>query len=332
MTLVELLVVMAVLMALATMAFTGSEGLMERARSAETRRRGKTASLAVTGEGEAASRFLDDMGRVPHVLSTTEGELLAELFDRDTVDANALWDSTAANTDEWQGEAVTDAPPGWLVLPTSVSLPCGWRGPYFILNRATFYDGWGHDWQVDAGTWAASNWKGPATVALDDPVRGLRSLGRDNAAGGAEWYDQEQTYAFEEGLATASLTVELLHEDTGAFVPVTAADMDRLRVALYAPYVTRNSLAVKRLLATRDPGPALVLTTTPAAVAGYPHDESASWEDHHRVRFDDLAPGTRRLYAYGYLTGPSNEFASGILQVELKPGSNSLSVYLNQGL
>jgi hypothetical protein len=107
--------------------------------------------------------------------------------------------------------------------------------------------------------------------------------------------------------------------------------MDRVRVAVFTPYVRRNVKSAKRILAQRNGtlGATTSSSILPSAVANYSHPESATWEDYHIVKFSDLTPGPRKLYAYGYLNaGTANKYSSGIIHLDLKPGSNSITVYL----
>jgi prepilin-type N-terminal cleavage/methylation domain-containing protein len=339
-TLVELLIVLAILLALSTFAITATGDLTDRMRYDETDRRGDSIARTVNGDGSAASRFVGDMGRLPRIVSTDEGEILSELFLEGEVDAAVLWDGSAVYDTADAGNDWPETGGDWSELPAQIALPCGWRGPYMVLNDDTFYDGWGHPWQVDTDTSDATAWGDYTTVAPDDPVDGVRSLGRDNAAGGAEWMNEELVYPFEDPLVKADLTVEILYWDGAAWVPVDNTVMDYLRVSIFAPYVRRTALDVKRVMASRENETAQEgVEIDPAADADYPHLEGASWEAYHRVTFSAVAPGPRKLYAYGYDSGgppgppgPRNQRGSTVLHVDLKPGSNSLTVHLVEDL
>lgn len=333
MSLIELLVMLTVLAVVATLLLGGTGEMVTQLRHDETVARGESVLLAVDGDGEEPSRFIADMGRIPHVVDTADGKILAELWDTDAVDADVLWDGDTAFTNSganaWPDTGVT-----WSNLPAAVTVPCGWRGPYLRAGRDEFYDGWGNEWQIDAADFGTTDWQDNTSAALGTSIFGVRSLGRFDTAGGTEWYDEDREFSFGEGRVVASLTVELMMRDGSAWTPVTGTTMDEVRVAVFAPYVERTSKTAKRVLASRSGGVAQATSIRPTASSSFPHGESASWEAYHRVRFDDVAPGPRKVYAYGYLAGTPhrNKLASQVLHVDLRPGSNSVTVYLNEDL
>jgi type II secretory pathway pseudopilin PulG len=410
MTLIELLVVVAILAALATLMLTAGGDMDAQARNDRSAAQGQSILQAVHGPGDAGSRFLADLGRLPHVQSVDPGKVLSELWE-------------PAEDTEWDPDAAYDAndpgagwPEPWTTLPAEVSLPCGWRGPYLAGSSEELYDGWGREWQVDVD--GAGGWREVGTASppvLHDTLFAVRTLGADHVAdtGGESWQNRDHEFHFADGPTTATLTVTLVARDASAspttFRPVgpdpypatwqashayqvddtvrstdrkaafrcitagtsngaepawdatigeTTTDggvewecvanrldhnhthMDRLRVALFAPYTTGSAVTVKRLLARRDVGAAQeeTLDVFPAALAGYPHPELAAawaWEEYHTIRFEGLAPGPRRLFAYGYLDNggsPAHQLASRVVLVDIKPGSNTLTVYLSEDL
>ena len=59
------------------------------------------------------------------------------------------------------------------------------------------------------------------------------------------------------------------------------------------------------------------------------------WTDLHSATLHNLPPGIRRFYAYGYYEDGSNilnAHSSGLQTIELKPGVNHITVYLNEPL
>ncbi len=332
MTLIELLVVLSIMAAVATIALTGATEMMNQSKTDETVRRGNLFLETINGNGSSASRFIADMGRMPRVISTDAGKILCELWDSDQTDDDVKWsDETFSNeTYSW--------PESWSSLPDEIEVPCGWRGPYLNVSREQLYDGYGHEWLADTGSWSSESWKDNTTASLDDKILGMKSYGRDNAEDGTEWYNKDREFKFSEGACTADLNVTLKYIDTDldpdAARNLDSAYMDRVRVALFIPYVRRQDKGVKRIMALRNgtSGATATFEIEPDAVSSYSHQEEASWEDYHQVKFTNLAPGPRKLYAYGYLNPETNKLASGVIHLDLKPGSNSVTVYLTRNL
>jgi hypothetical protein len=150
-------------------------------------------------------------------------------------------------------------------------------------------------------------------------------------------------YIFEKNPCTAELRVEIRYLDTAsspaAYVPVDTAFMDHMRVALFAPYITPDGTSsdnVKRVLAYNNSGTSGI-SVLPAADSGYPHEEDdlqPDWTDMHSVLLHNLTPGQRRLYVYGFkgVSGAVNKFGSQLLTLDLKPGINTVTVYLRENL
>lgn len=60
------------------------------------------------------------------------------------------------------------------------------------------------------------------------------------------------------------------------------------------------------------------------------------WDGIHSVQLENLPPGIRKLYVYGYYTPDDtavmNAQSSGLQTIELKPGVNHMTVHLNEPL
>ena len=158
MTLIELVIVLALMAGLAGMALTTVGEMGNRARYDETAARLKLIREAVVGDGKTAGRFIRDMGRLPMVQDTDEGKLLSELW---TAAAGTGYGSASEDMDdgsgpEWPGSELDSYPS----LPDTVSLHCGWNGPYTMVENpdaAQIFDGFGNDWQIHDGF----GWKPP---------------------------------------------------------------------------------------------------------------------------------------------------------------------------
>ena len=80
MTLIEVLIVLALLGGLATIALTSMGELSASERVDTTRQRLDAIRTAVIGDGVNPGRFLADMGRLPRVQETEPGMILSELW------------------------------------------------------------------------------------------------------------------------------------------------------------------------------------------------------------------------------------------------------------
>ena len=134
MTLVELLVVLAILALLTTVAATSTDVLLSQGRYDATTRTLTGIQEAVLGldhgrqpDGTTiVSGFVADMGRLPVCTSADA-----------TVGLSELW----TNSGTLSPFAVQSSP-----LDPEVVVPCGWRGPYLRLNvgETALRDGWGN--------------------------------------------------------------------------------------------------------------------------------------------------------------------------------------------
>ncbi len=115
--------------------------------------------------------------------------------------------------------------------------------------------------------------------------------------------------------------------------------VDRMRVALLAPYADPNPGAVtpvvrvREILASNDANTTLAVTDSEAGNVSTA--VASSWSSLHENTLQNLPPGTRRLYAYGYAqcgTAAANFWSSGLQTIDLKPGINHITVYLSEPL
>lgn len=195
MTLIELLIVLALLGGLAAIALSGMGEYSARERVETTRSRLDAIHGAVIGGGVSPGRFLADMGRLPRVQETESGMILSELWKlpSDAVGYGTVDFDFAANP--W--------PETFAGLPTSVSLGCGWNGPYAMLSGKKLYDGFGNDFRLllkqSDNTLAWENVVGDDTK-IDAEIHGVQSLGQDNAVDATgvspEWYDADSARDF----------------------------------------------------------------------------------------------------------------------------------------
>jgi hypothetical protein len=353
MTLVELVVTLSILVALASVAIVSLDGLNDDSRYSETRRRGAMVLEVVNGDAPGdPGAFPADMGRLPAVASAVRGAELAELFYSSdafsALDPSELYGERVYSNPatDWAGGA-SGATFNFSSATKNVRLQCGWRGPYLALTVSKFRDGWGNDWwfeTTDDDTWTGTpSWS--ETPLVGKTVFGLMSTGKNGQVDSstADWENADARFSFERSLTTSDLTVSIMRIDSSVSpsvpVPVDSSFMDYVRVAVFAPYVTPDGVDadnVKRVLAYNDNGSA-GLSVSPAADAGFPHYElsaGASWSGFHSVTLRGLSPGRRKLYVYGFkgASASSNKFGSRLLDIELKPGGNAVTVYLVEAL
>lgn len=220
-TLVELVVVLAIVVMLAGAAISATEGALEEARYDTTQRTLASIEDAVLGpfdqQGPAiqparpwASGFVSDMGRLPRVptaVVATPEMMLQELW---TLPENAT-------------PFGVHAPAG----DPELRIACGWRGPYLRLGfgEPRLFDGWGR-----AFTCAKSD---GTVVQPGDQITQLLTLGADNAIGGAN-YDADLRSA----IHATNVTPVIGPRHTGAIpIRVTPANTGTvtLIVRLYGP-------------------------------------------------------------------------------------------------
>ena len=116
--------------------------------------------------------------------------------------------------------------------------------------------------------------------------------------------------------------------------------MNNLRIAVFSPRISRNEKGVRRFMAIRN-GSSLTedhansISFTDNSFFSAMPDETASWTAHNQVELKNLTPGNRKIYAYGFYKNGSNyrnKLGSGVLDIKLLPGVNSLTVYLTNEL
>ncbi|MGI6496553.1 MAG: prepilin-type N-terminal cleavage/methylation domain-containing protein [Kiritimatiellia bacterium] len=314
-TLIELVVVLALLAGLAAMTLTGVGDLGNRGRYDETATRLRLIREAVVGNGVEPGRFVRDMGRLPMVHDDADGVRLEELWrDAGGIGYGSVTNSLASGAWQW---------PGWAAfggqLPGSVELACGWNGPYLMVDdpsTAKSYDGFGNAWRVSGS-------------GAGDVIARVTSLGSDNAVGGTTWDEADQTLDLGALLPETELTVVVkARNSTNAqdvvWRPVepidasaTAADtppyrLHKLHVALFVPEVGADAAALRRA----------ILPAVSTDVAG-------------SVTFTGLAPTRCRVFAYGYLGDPPEaaSLQTSGLELEpmtLNPGRNMITLHLRK--
>jgi type II secretory pathway pseudopilin PulG len=331
MTLVELLIVLAILGMLAGLLVSSADGLMDRARVEETERRGQAVVRALTSDGDHISRFIADMGRPPILVSPDRGKQLCELWAPAT-DADGYAHHNADVEVVWPSGDTGMSP------TTSFQLLCGWRGPYITISGDAFYDGWPEGgWSLLLEGESDFTDPDPETGGFDPSLLGrlilrIRSLGADRQADGDDWCDIDREFPSQGNFlsGTADLTVTLYVKDGEEYRPIEEDDFDRLRGLLIVPDAisTACNAGFVRIRWTEDPDPdKTVVDASSTTVIGNAVRLSIA-----QVRFTGLMPGPRMLYAYGFKDSDHDTArdAGEPLTVILRPGSNETRLYLKR--
>jgi type II secretory pathway pseudopilin PulG len=223
-TLVELLISLGILAAVASVTLSMLEESTGQQRFKRTYETGKKIREVInTRNGEdGISRFISDMGRLPVVISTAEGMRLAELYNTDAVDSAAKWSSaeTFNNNDSSlpTADSSLDFPDDFV----SLTLPCGWAGPYLYNHKTLLFDGWNNEWQI-----LGADYNIAASWGLDTFIYGVESLGSNDSLDEDSWSGQRQKFKFNlSGTAAAnkaSLIVTIMVKDDSALKPLIVA-------------------------------------------------------------------------------------------------------------
>ncbi len=247
-TLLELVVVLAILAVVTTIA-TRSLSNMEDQRRFESSQRGlELLEAAITGTDDnhtadangMSSGFVADMGRLPQTVSdpafTPQQLTLRELW----VNPGASFDARQANITN--GVAAEDQ-------DLQVLVPGGWRGPYVHLPLGAngFLDGWGNpytsptaissdpDLAATTGYPRLRDATDTAIITAGEPIVTIRNLGADGRVDSSDstGYNRDQAIAFTDDKIRASLkgTIEVLNGSD----PASADPAGSITIKVFAP-------------------------------------------------------------------------------------------------
>lgn len=363
-TLIELILSLTILAAVASIVLTTATELGERTRYEETERRGLMIQSAVVGTPDTPSRLAADLGRFPMVIDAAGGRELAELYDAGIATNDALGYATRAirltpSAERFTfGTAIdfngTNNPLG----DAEVTLGAGWRGPYLTWRYERLTDNWGNPWELFAGNARAEaepGWLSSGdTIEPGTEILGIRTLGRDgedeSALGSTApdtYPDEIQAYAFSSNALFATLTVQVWTNAAAPLCRGFVAPNLFLRVFLYQPACTCEKAGVCELAAWRstnatDNGCVYRVQThnetSPAVVIPRAADSpyaflptAAKWESVSRLDFTDVPAGVRKVWAYAYAPGGDHGLRSPLTAVDLRPGRTHLiDLYLTE--
>ena len=408
MTLIEVVIVLALLAGLAGMTLSFVGNLDDESRAKRTRDRADIIRTVVLGEGSEGGRFLADMGRLPVLQDTAEGRTLSELYECPHGEAVGQTVSYPIGT-TFFGETFN-------TLPAGTAMRCGWHGPYVLAGGDKLYDGFGSDWKVKLSN-APTVWKDYSHLNAGDvgeTVVGIASWGRDDAPGETIWSDRDDVIDLDASAGEASLTVAILMQDStefgsAAWKPITSSDpwaafatgwvgagvsvaegqtiqvtgglyrcavagtsgaaepttwekdylgdtttdgsvtwmyvagrshyANRVRVAVFAPYVppapdAGNGAALLALVAGRG-GAADGFDVRSSTSGDVPTLPDPIWAGNHSVTYTGLRPGRVQVLACAFVDeggSLSNKWFSPLVDVDLKPGGNLVTVCLTEEL
>jgi prepilin-type N-terminal cleavage/methylation domain-containing protein len=219
-TLVEMLVVLLILVAIAGTALQGTWQLAEDSRLAQTEATLVGLERAIIGEERAPGQsFVSDIGRLPVLV---QGEL-PELF------------AAPAGLTLFSIQTPSGDP--------RVKMGCGWRGPYWrgSFGSTELRDGWGSAWRCfDAG----------GTALFDgDQWRALASFGRDGSVGGSG-YDSDLMWILESSSQPSRLYGALIVRVQPLLVSGSAQS---LVVRIYGPVQGLVQTLRQEQFSTSDP-------------------------------------------------------------------------------
>ncbi len=361
MTLIELLIVLALLGGLATLALTGVGEMSARNRADITRQRLDLIRTAVVGDGVAAGRFIADLGRLPMVQDSAEGLTLDELWN----EPSGIAYGSASTSPSWP-----DSLPG---LPEDVELGCGWNGPYVMLGKDKLFDGFGNDFLIanTADPELEADWDEPSATSVGDTVHGVLSRGLEDAYGDSGWAEQDRSVVFGDLMPETSLTVTIKVRDARSdpiiwTAPVNTQVWNATDEYEAGDLVANSALTEVFRCKTDDvsgepeptpPGNAdweylntidecghalnrlrVALFVPDVGQSGKSVDWETDWNFAAETTLTGLTPGVRKLYVYGFLEGGAGNTANVRAlgaepqAIELKPGANFVTVYLTEEL
>jgi prepilin-type N-terminal cleavage/methylation domain-containing protein len=322
-TLLELLVVLAILGIVTTLAVRTLDQVEDQQRYESTLRRLEEIEFAVLGSPEDRAAdgartlggFVADLGRLPVALVSAAGTgtalELQELWQNSGLPGFDVRPATVAN-----GVALNDE-------DAMVLVPGGWRGPYLRLplGAAGLLDGWGNAIATplapDPTTLEAEGYGrlrdlADAPVTAGQPVAGVRLLGADGRLGaGAMGYDRDLTLLLAGRLGAALQgQVELVQADG----PMTPNPSQSVVVRVFGP----DPMNAARI---RVVSSGVIAFTTNPVTFGIPPTAG-------------LTSGPR--VARAYLQDPANPAASAagrrstVRHITLCPGMNLLNLVIDR--
>lgn len=316
-TLLELVVVLAILAVVTTLAFRSLDQVEDQRRFEASRDMLTDIEKAVLGDEEVAG-FVADMGRLPQTVTAGTVSIEDNLGVSASYDVLSLTELSNAGTQPAYDvrTAAADA---------EVRLPSGWRGPYLTLRMGTtvLQDAWGNPMRsvnhatpnqpTTLGYHRLRDAADAAIIAAGQPVSIVRHLGADGSAGGTG-ADYDWSISFVNRYqATVKAVVDFKASD-GSPAQVNAGE--KVTVRVFAPDAS-NAATLAAYAATTEVLAIANSISVPEATASPNAIEGATI-------------GQRAVRAYLYQAdGTTLIAASAIKYITLRSGVNfsPLTIY-----
>lgn len=316
MTLIELIITLSILAAVASVALVTLSDMGATNRYDETERRGLAAQRAVIGQPGEISRFFNDLGRYPVVLTNNPDRVLAELYDLELtfVSRYSLKSLPPSFTNSLPSGVATAS---LLQAITNSTMGTGWRGPYLFNRNDTFKDytdNWGRPWWVTStNDYDATALTWVTNALLNDPIVGIMSEGE----GSGGYLAENQVYAFYANSVFGNLYVTLDSisgcTNSVVFFYVPYCDPDETP-ELCEIAVSTNEVRYRVSGVDTNQAPEFTLAGAIAASLS-------------SVTYSNVPVGIRKIWACAM--GPTNKYVRP-QTVEIKPGDQSITLYLNE--
>jgi len=347
-TLVELLIVLAILAGLLTVATVSMDSLQAKHYADKTQSRGNQIKEVL--EKNNGLSFVSDMGRLPgrdisgltKIICNNELEYIFTYIDPATNghDADYKERNFSIPTEPTSGIGVP--------LPSHIQFDvsrnsydkfsAGWRGPYNDSQGREIKDGWDNDFDI------IFEKDDPSDPAGSEKLQGVKSLGRkhddDSVITPEGWQEEDISFKVQNNLLKAELNITVYYRDSNGD---KAGNFDELRVLFYSPDATQNfsSVSIRNALfhykgGTNRPSipvsSTLPITWTDTNGASVLEDIVGTTQDHFLLT--NLTIGKHKLYIYGYGTPDDGTtwhwYASTIITLNLKPGTNNINIILQK--
>ena len=337
-TLLELVVVLAILAVVTTLAVRSLDGLEDQSRYEKNVRGFDELSAAVLGSPDdraadgtrTVSGFVADMGRLPKAVADGNGNLtLAELWKGPT--------DNRFKFNVWQAIAVNCTPSN--LADQEVVVPSGWRGPYLRLpiGTTTLLDGWGNPMSSPAasspddpdgiGYARLLNSDDDDGITADQEIRIIRHLGANGRVDPSNplnsGYDKDGQLDFNESFsATLTVQVEVLKGNSAAQLDLS----DRLEVRVFSPRTPApdnpSMIGVTQQIKsfeTTPPNPPLLLPLPNPVTVTFP-------------QLQGLTIGPRVIRAYFTDAGveTTSYRKSTVKHITLRPGANIVTLTIDR--
>ena len=336
-TLLELVVVLAILAVVTTLAIRSLDGLEDQSRYEKNVRGFEELSAAVLGSPDdraadgtrTVSGFVADMGRLPKAVADENGNLtLAELWEKPQgVDKFDVRQAIANNCTPSN------------LADEEVVVPGGWRGPYLRLpiGATAWLDGWGNPMSSPAaslpddpygiGYARLRNRDDDDDMTAGQEIRIIRHLGADGRVGPSNQlyrgYDKDGQLDFNETFsATLTVQVEVLKDNSAAQLDLS----DRLEVRVFSPR-TPNSNDLSMIGVTQQIKSFETTPPNPPLLLPLPNPVTVTF---HQLQGLTVGPRVIRAYFTDAGIETTSYRKSTVKHITLRPGANIVTLTIDR--